>query len=167
MTSAPPHIRQGKVEDAQPLAAIYNHYVANTTATFQELPATADDFRHLLKNARVTRPFFCAEADGELVGYCYADLFKSRCGYRHTLESSVYVAAQIHHGGVGTALMAALLAALQSGDAQKLIAVIGLPNPSSVAFHQKLGFVHCGTLPGVGEKFGKSLDSGYWVKDLK
>lgn len=91
---------------------------------------------------------------------------RSRCAYRYVVESSVYVAAAAVGGGVGGALMRELLTRLAAGESKRVVAVIGLPNPGSVALHEKLGFVHCGTLPAIGWKFGRWLDSGFWLKDL-
>jgi L-amino acid N-acyltransferase YncA len=37
-----------------------------------------------------------------------------------------------------------------------------LPNPGSVALHEKLGFRHLGTFHQVGYKQGRWVDVGYW-----
>lgn len=157
-------IRPATTADAGACAALYNHYVANSAATLQEKPATANDFCQTIQNAETV--FLCAEQNNNLRGYCYAAPFKTRCGYRGALEVSIYVAPDKVGGGVGGALMRGLLAALEKTDARKLIAVLSLPNDKSAAFHEKFGFVHCGTLPAIAVKFGKTHDSGYWLKSL-
>jgi phosphinothricin acetyltransferase len=43
---------------------------------------------------------------------------------------------------------------------------IDMANRGSIALHEKLGFVHTGTLPQVGFKFGRWLDLGFWQKQL-
>lgn len=164
-----PHfvIRAAQPDDAAAITGLYNYYVENTTATFQHEPLGEADFREQIAAADDRRPFLVGLADDQLIGYCYADVFKSRCGYRYTYESSIYVAPAAAGQGAGKALMRALIAALQATPAYRLVAIISLPNPASVALHEHLGFVHAGTLPAVGWKFGKWIDSGYWVLRLK
>ena len=43
---------------------------------------------------------------------------------------------------------------------------IALPNPASVALHEKLGFTKVGHLKEVGRKFDQWIDVGYWQKIL-
>ena len=149
--------------DLPAFARIYNHYIAHTVATYQSEPTTAAAFAPLLKNGL---PFLRATAGDEVCGYCYADVFKARHGYRHTKEVSIYVDHRHLGKGAGNALMAALLPALQQTQTRLAVAVISLPNAASVALHEKYGFVHCGSLRAAGKKFGKWLDSGYWTKDF-
>ncbi|HPU15868.1 MAG TPA: GNAT family N-acetyltransferase, partial [Polymorphobacter sp.] len=47
-----------------------------------------------------------------------------------------------------------------------LVGGIDMANRGSIALHEKLGFVHTGTLPQVGFKFGRWLDLGFWQKQL-
>ena len=160
-------IRPAAAADAAGIAALYNHYVAHTRATLQTVPAQAEDFLRAIGKV----PFLVAvdsTDSGEVVqGYCYSDVMKSRCGYAFTHELSIYVAAAATQRGIGNALMEAFLQTAEALPIHKLVAVIGLPNPASISLHEKFGFVHCGTLPNVGWKFGKWQDVGYWVLDLK
>lgn len=160
-------IRPARAEDAAGVAAIYNHYVANSTTTLQAKPVPAAEFGALIEKSGKNAPFLVGAAaeSGELLGYCYADILKSRCGYLHTYEVSIYAASS--GGGIGGALMSALLQALEKTPAYRLVAVITLPNAASVALHEKFGFTHCGTLPQAGWKFNKWLDLGYWMLQLK
>jgi L-amino acid N-acyltransferase YncA len=41
-----------------------------------------------------------------------------------------------------------------------------LPNPTSVALHEKLGFKKVAHFQEVGRKFGNWVDVGYWQKTL-
>jgi phosphinothricin acetyltransferase len=42
------------------------------------------------------------------------------------------------------------------------IAGISLPNPASVALHERLGFSKVAHFTEVGFKFGRWIDVGYW-----
>lgn len=113
------------------------------------------------------KPFLVAVGeDGAVAGFAGAGEMKGRCGYRWTLESSVYVAPDCRRAGVGGALLAALIEAAAAGGARNLVAVVSLPNPASIALHEKCGYAYCGTLPGIGYKFGQWFDVGYWVRRL-
>ena len=37
-------------------------------------------------------PYFVAELDGRVVGYAYANAYRTRPGYRFTVENSIYIA---------------------------------------------------------------------------
>jgi phosphinothricin acetyltransferase len=43
-----------------------------------------------------------------------------------------------------------------------VIGGIALPNPASVAFHERLGFTKVAQFLEVGWKFGRRVDVGYW-----
>lgn len=174
MTAAAPpalHLRRAQRADAAAIAAIYNHYVRHTLATLQTEEASEADFAGMIERL----PFMVAVtaatdggSDDKMLGYCYADVMKSRCGYRYSYELSIYVDAEKTRGGVGKALMAEFLALLKdTTPAHRVVAVIGLPNPASVSLHEAFGFAHCGTLPAVGWKFDKWQDVGYWLLKLK
>jgi L-amino acid N-acyltransferase YncA len=47
-----------------------------------------------------------------------------------------------------------------------LLAGIALPNASSIALFERLGFRPCGVLPSVGYKHGAWRDVGYWALHL-
>ncbi len=160
-------IRPARPGDAQAVCDIYAFHVAHGTATFDtaapDVAAWAD------KIAAVTErgwPFLVAEQDGAVLGYCYATQFRDRAAYARTCENSIYVADAARGGGVGSALLAALVTAAQNCGVEQMIAVIGGGEPASVALHGKHGFVHAGRMRNVGFKFGRRLDTVYMQRDL-
>jgi phosphinothricin acetyltransferase len=44
--------------------------------------------------------------------------------------------------------------------------VIALPNPASVALHEKFGMERVGLFKGIGIKFGQRIDVGYWQRSM-
>ena len=64
--------------------------------------------------------------------------------------------------GIGSELYCALLAEMRACGMHCAIGGIALPNPASIALHEKLGFRHIGQFREVGWKFGKWVDVGYW-----
>jgi len=51
---------------------------------------------------------------------------------------------------------------LRAIDIHAVIGGISLPNPASIALHEKLGFEKIGQFKQVGRKFDQWIDVGYW-----
>jgi L-amino acid N-acyltransferase YncA len=160
-------IRPACEGDAQAIAAIYAWHVANGTATFDTIAPDAAEWAEKITDfAARGFPFLVAARGGEVRAYAYAARFRDRAAYAHTCEDSIYVAHAARGAGIGTALLAALIAAAQESGFRQMIAVIGGGEPASVALHGKCGFVHAGRMRHVGRKFGALLDTVYMQRDL-
>jgi phosphinothricin acetyltransferase len=96
------------------------------------------------------------------MGYAYAGRFKERSAYRYCVETAVYLAHGRLGEGIGTRLYAELLDTLRAQGIRTAVGIIALPNAASVTLHEKLGFVHTGTLQAVGYKLEQWVDVGYW-----
>ena len=78
------------------------------------------------------------------------------------MECTVYTAAECQGQGVGRALYGVLLPALKAAGYHAVVAVIALPNPASVALHERFGMRKVAHFPQVGFKFGQWHDVGNW-----
>ena len=154
-------VRQSRDTDIARIAAIYAHHVRHGTASFEETPPDAAEIaKRRLDILAKGFPYLVAEAEGKMLGYCYASLYRVRSAYRFTLEDSVYVAPDAIRMGVGRALMGALVPACEATGARQLVAVIGdSANHSSIGLHEAFGFERVGVLKSVGFKFGRWIDS--------
>jgi len=150
-------IREATGADAAAIAAIYNHAVLTTTATFDLEPETAAARRRALKSD-ATRLCLVAEVDGRVVGWASLSRWSSRRAYERTVEASIYVAAETRRAGVGLALAEAALAAAPALDVHAVIAQVCAENAAGLALADRLGFARVGTLREVGHKFGRVLD---------
>ena len=149
--------------DVSAVVAIYNHYVTTSAATFEERPITPAEARRRITTVREAGlPWLVVECDGAVVGYAYAAGWKPRPAYRHSSEVSVYVAAAHQGKGLGSALYGRLLPELERGGIHVALSGIALPNPASVALHERHGFCKVAQLCDVGFKFGRWIDVGYW-----
>lgn len=155
------HIRQSRDGDIPQIATIYSHHVRHGLASFEEVPPDAAELaKRRLDVVAKGFPYLVAEANGRILGYCYASLYRTRSAYRFTLEDSVYVAPDAIRRGVGRALMGALIPACEATGARQLVAVIGdSANHSSIGLHEAFGFERAGVLKSVGFKFGRWVDS--------
>ena len=163
-----PVIRPAEAKDAAAIAGIYNHYVAETIVTFDEKAVTADDIERRIREAReAPYPWFVAELSGEVRGYAHAGAWKGRCAFRHSVESTIYLAHGEEGRGIGSALYERLLASLEAQGVHAVVGGISLPNDASVAFHEKHGFEKVAHFPEIGFKFGRWIDVGYWQRTFR
>ncbi len=159
-------IRPVATADAEAVAAIYAPYVAETVITFEyDAPDAAEIARRIAAYTR-THPWLVAERDGRVIGYAYGSPYRTRAAYRWVAESGIYLAAEAQGGGIGTALYEVLCAALADYGYVAVMGVTTLPNPASEALHRRCGFRDVGTQPGIGFKFGRWHDVGFWQRDL-
>lgn len=159
-------------DDGDALAAIYNHYITETIVTFEEEPLDGGELvRRLARVEAAGRPWLIAERNGrgassgvgpELLGYAYAIPWSERVGYRFSSEVTIYLAPDAVGGGIGSLLYRELLDELRRRSQRVAIGGIALPNPASVALHEKLGFEKVAHFARVGTKFGQWIDVGYW-----
>ncbi len=149
------------------IAAIYNHYVRDTVVTFEEAPVAENEMARRIAETTASYPWLVSEDDGEVKGYAYASSWKRRSAYRFAAESTVYLAPESVGRGLGRPLYAALIAEMRSRGLHCAIAGISLPNPASVALHEKMGFAPIGRFGEVGWKLGRWVDVGYWELFLR
>lgn len=156
-------IRDIEPRDLDAITAIYNHYVLNTTVTFEEEPVVLNMMESRVQQVQdASLPWIVLEHDQAVVGYAYATKWKERSAYRFSVEISVYL-SHLHQGnGFGTVLYDALLTRLKPLGINSVAGGITLPNDASVALHEKFGMQKVAHFSKVGFKFGQWLDVGYW-----
>lgn len=153
-------IRIAEIRDMEELLSIYNYEVEHGVATFDLNPRTMEErmewfYAHNIDN----HPLIVAELDGRVAGYASLSQYRDKEAYAATVELSVYVDADSRRKGVARALMKAILdEARVRKDIHTVVSVITGGNEASFALHREFGFVHCGTIREVGEKFGRMLD---------
>lgn len=153
-------IRDATVDDLAAIQAIYAHHVAHGLGTFETTPPDIDEMRR--RHRQITGdgfPYLVAHDAGRVVGYAYANHFRTRAAYRHTVEDSIYVAADAGGRGVGAALLDALIERCSALGLRQMLAVIGdSGNAASIAVHRRCGFEHTGVMKAVGRKFDRWVD---------
>ena len=166
---SPPTTRDADTTDLPAVAAIYTHYVLNTTTTFNTEVRTPREWMDRYETDIDGGPYhlLVAEVAGVVAGYVETQRFRPKPAYDRSLELSVYVAPDAVGAGVGGALFSALFARLDGDERfHRAYSIIALPNESSVAFHERWAFVHRGTLHEAGHKFGRYLDVAYYERAL-
>jgi len=179
LTAPQPVVRPAVLADAEAVAEIFAHYVVTSVATFEEVPPTAADWRRRLGElSRQHLPFLVAQGAqgvqgvrgvqaGTVCGYAYASPWRPKPAYRYTVEDTVYISPGHTGRGVGSALLAGLLAGCAEAGARQVIAVIAdTGSDASAALHRRFGFAEAGRLSGVGRKHGRWIDTVLMQKDL-
>lgn len=161
------NIRDASVADAESVAAIYNHFVLTTSISFEEAAVPPAEMAQRIADVQAAAlPWLVAEQDGVVAGYAYATKWRARHAYRFSVESTVYLAPALGGKGLGTALYGALIERLRAAGFHMVIGGIALPNPASIALHEKLGFEKVAQFSEVGFKFDRWTDVGYWELKL-
>lgn len=161
-------IRRGVADDLSELTGIYNHYVRETPTTFDLAPFEIEARRPWFEAFAATgrHQLLVAEREGRVLGYACSHRFRAKGAYDSSVETTVYLAPGAVGEGLGTRLYAALFDALAGEAVHRALAGITLPNPASVALHQRFGFTPIGVFREVGRKFGRYWDVQWFEKSM-
>lgn len=148
--------------------AVLNDAIAHSTALYEyrpRSPATMAAWFAAKRDAGL--PVLVAEDEaGTLLGFTSWGPFRAFPAFKYTVEHSVYVRGDRRGGGVGTALLTALLETATLREVHVMVGAVDAGNAASLALHRRLGFVHAGRLDAVGFKFGRWLDLDFYQRVL-
>ena len=160
-------IRDAIEADFDEITAIYNEVLINTTAIYNDRPATVEE-RKSWWRGRIAQsfPVLVAEDGGSIAGFATFGDFRTWPGYRFTVEGTVHIRAGSRGQGVGTALLHAILARAKAMGKHTMIAGVDSENAASLRFLERFGFERAGHVREVGYKFDRFLDLvflQYWI----
>jgi L-amino acid N-acyltransferase YncA len=163
-------IRPAVAADLPHIREIYNHYVMNSTVTFDEKAMTLAELRR--KFAHVTKlgmPYLVAENPrGQILGYAYVYPWKEKAAYRFTVENSIYLGPASTGKGLGKVLLQRLIDESKAAGIKEIIAVIADKGAdASIQMHRNFGFKQIGHMGKVGFKFDRWLGTVLMQKSLK
>lgn len=149
---------------AEPILAIFNDAIANSTALYDYQPRTMEFMGSWFETkARGAYPVIGLENErGELMGFASYGPFRAWPAYKYSIEHSVYVDERFRGQGVGRRLMQELIAAATAQNYHMMIGGIDASNTASVALHRSLGFSQCASIKHAGFKFGRWLDLEFY-----
>jgi L-amino acid N-acyltransferase YncA len=156
-----PVIRPVAPGDLDAVATIFGHYVTGTVITFEVTPPTADEWRRTQGElAAQGLPFLVCECAGQVAGFAYAAPWRAKAAYRHTVESTIYLAPERTGRGLGGRLLRALQQRCALAGVEQMIAVIAdSGDPASIGLHRACGFTDAGLMGKVGRKHGRLVDT--------
>jgi phosphinothricin acetyltransferase len=162
-------LRDCGADDIPAIAAVYGHWVTHGLASFELEPPTPDEMaRRRATILDAGYPYIVAEGEGgRVLGYAYASAWRTRPAYRFGCENSVYVAPDAGRGGIGRALLGALIGRCEAKGLRLMVAVIGdSGNAPSIGLHRAMGFAPAGVLPATGWKHGRWVDTVLMTRPL-
>ena len=80
-------IRKVRKEDTSAITAIYNHYIAHTTITFELEPVSEEEMWTRIQHISEKYPYFVYETEGQIAGYCYVHGWKES---KHSKKCTFY-----------------------------------------------------------------------------
>ncbi len=147
------------MRDTPQIAAIYNHYVLSSVANFEVDTLSNEEMAQRIRDILREGPYFVyTDNEDNVLGYCYAHLWKRRQAYFKTYETTIYLHPEHIHKGIGTMLLRNLIEACRQLDIHVLIACITAENFESIHLHEKFGFEKVSFFTEVGYKFGRFLN---------
>jgi phosphinothricin acetyltransferase len=165
---APVQVRDALEEDLAAVNDVYNHYVTASHCTFDVEPLSLERrrewFTHYGHHGR--HRLLVAVEEGRVVGYASSSRFRAKPAYDTSVETSVYVAEEAQGKGIGARLYERLFKALAGADVHRAYAGIALPNPASIALHERFGFKRAALFTEQGRKFDRYWDVAWYEKPL-
>ena len=154
-------IRLAEESDAEAISAIYNHYVRESTCTF-DLEAESIQRRLEWLRAHDDRhPVTVCSVDQDVVGWASITRWHPRPAYAHTAEVSVYIHHRWHRRGIGRSMLTDLIVRAKAIGFHVLIGGVCTEQVASLKLHQSLGFIEVARYTEVGRKFDRWLDVAY------
>ncbi len=166
-------IRVATKQDAKALLDIYSTYVDNTAITFEYTVPTLEEFAERISVTLQKYPYLVAEHNGVIIGYAYANAFKTRAAYDWSVETTIYMNKDYQSMGVGKLLYDRLEEILAKQGILNLNACIAYAEiedeyltKGSVSFHEKLGYKLVGRFHKSGYKFNRWYDMIWMEKHI-
>jgi phosphinothricin acetyltransferase len=162
-----PTLRLATPADLPAINAIYNHYVINSTCTYQTVPSTEEERAEWFAAHGSRHPVIVAvdEASGSVIGWGSLSRFHPRQAYENSVEDSVYLHHEWQGRGVGSMVLTELLRLAVDLGYHTVLGGIDTGQPGSIALHAKFGFEKVSHLKEVGFKQGRWLDV-IWMQKM-
>jgi L-amino acid N-acyltransferase YncA len=145
---------------------IYNHYVRESFAAYQELPAGYEAYDRFLELARGYPAVVALTEANEPAGFAFLRPWHHAATLRRTAEITYFLHPRHVRRGLGGILLAHLIEAARPMGIDRLLASISSRNPESLGFHRTHGFTECGRFPAVGRKFGEDFDVVWMTRPI-
>jgi phosphinothricin acetyltransferase len=161
-------IRPAAAADLPAINDLYNHYVRETAVTFDVTEYTVEERRPWFERfgERGRHRLLVAEDGGRVLGYAGTLPFRPKAAYETSVETTIYLWPDAHGRGLGARLYQRLFADLAGEDVHRAYAGVTLPNPASIALHERFGFRPVGLYREVGRKFERYWDVQWLEKEL-
>lgn len=160
-------IRDARTDDLPAMLAVYNEAVRTTTAVYDYQPRTDEQQAAWFRaKQEQTLPVLVADIGGTVAGFASYGPFRPWPAYLHSVENSLYVAAEQRGQGIASRLLPVLIQLAAGRGLHTMIAGIDATNAASLRLHAKFGFELIGRFREVGWKFERWLDLAFLQRML-
>ena len=161
-------VRAATAEDLERVNDIANLYIRETHYNFELEPLTIEQrgewFSHYADSGR--HRLLVGLSDGLVIGFTTSGPYRPKHGYDTSVETSIYLAPEAVGRGAGSKLYAELFKSLEGEDIHRAYAGIALPNPASIALHERFGFKRAAHFTEQGRKFDRYWDVAWYEKPM-
>ena len=152
-------LRDATNEDAAAIVAIWNPIIRDTVVTFNPVLRSIAEIEEMILSRQVAgHAFLIAQEGSDVLGFASYVQFRGGLGYARCMEHTINLAPAARGKGAGRALLLALERHAAALGHHVMVAAVTGTNSTSISFHEKLGYVHVGTMPQVGWKFDQFHD---------
>jgi len=153
-----PTFREACPADARWVCEILNQSILNDVARFEVEPWSLDQAAAWLADREPMHRVVVSELGGRVAGFASLGPYNTKCGYRATVELSVYVDQGFRGQGLGKAMCKQLIDQAGVAGVHLVVSRIAGEMTASLRLHESLGFDRVGVLKQAGFKFGRWID---------
>lgn len=147
---------------------IYDYYILNSTAIYYTELQTEEDIRRILPMDNPPyKAYAIRDEKGIPLGFCYYGPYSEREAYQVTVEITIYLRSECVGHHIGMQVMDRLEADIRKNKFRNIVSLVDSENVASCRLMEKAGFVCCGIIRNVAEKFGRKCSLSIYQKELQ
>ncbi|MDX6738312.1 GNAT family N-acetyltransferase [Actinocorallia sp. A-T 12471] len=148
-------LRPMRADDADEVLTIYQAGLDSGQASFE---TRAPDWAAFDTGRLPDHRHVAAGPDGSVLGWIAVSATSARPAYAGVVEHSVYIRPDAQGQGVGTALLAAVIASTEAVGIWTIQSGVFPENTASLALHERAGFRRIGTRQRIARHHGRWRD---------
>ena len=150
--------QKAEENDVETMLEIYNFYLVTTTATFDHVKISQDEFLHRIFIGHEKYQTYLIRYHNEIAGFCFLTQYRKKEAYNRTAETGLYLKPEFIGKGIGKIAAAFLEKAAITTRIKVILASISGENTISMKLFEGMGYEKCAHYKEVAEKFGRLQD---------
>jgi phosphinothricin acetyltransferase len=152
-------IRDATIEDAEPIARIYNQGIEDRVATLETAVRSPEERATWMAAKGPRHPVLVAtDDDGVVLGWGSLNPFNPRPAYDHVVDFSLYVGREQRGRGIGDTLLGALEDRARALGFHKMVLAAFPTNLPGMRLYERHGFETVGVYREQGMLDGRWID---------
>ncbi|HOI15874.1 MAG TPA: N-acetyltransferase family protein [Geobacteraceae bacterium] len=153
-------------EDRVQVMDIFNHYVENSFAAYPEQKVPYEFFDMFLRMSEGYPSVVAKDSAGDVLGFGMLRAYSPIPAFSGTAEITYFIKPGYTGKGIGVLILGLLIDGAKKMGLTSILASISSLNQGSIRFHEKNGFVQCGTFREIGRKSDRVFDVVWMQKML-